>query len=194
MDYYILSAVALSIVFGASCGFRVFIPLLIASVAAHNHWIGLAPDMQWLGTEGAMILFIIAAGAEVSAYYFPFLDNIIDAITAPLAVAAGTILAAALLPVPVREPLIRWGLALVAGGLTAGSIHVGTGIWRLFSTKATLGTGNALLATGENAAALVVGMAGFFIPVIMSVLMLVVVAWFASREIIGNGAWKSNLR
>lgn len=194
MDYHTISAIALGIALGASCGFRVFIPLLIVAVAAYSQWLALPADMQWLGSEAAVILFVVAAVAEIGAYYFPFLDNIMDTFTAPLAVAAGTILAAALLPIPVQEPLVRWGLALVAGGLTAGTIHVGTGIWRLFSTKATLGTGNALLATGENAVALAIGIGSFFIPLIMSLLMLLVVGWFVFQEIIGTSAWKSNLR
>jgi len=194
MDYQIISAVALGTALGAACGFRVFIPLLLVSVAVYNQWLVPAPDMQWLGSEAAIIVFIIAAIAEVVLYYFTFLDNIIDTFTAPVAVAAGVLLAAALLPIPVHEPLVRWGLALVAGGLTAGTIHVGTGIWRLFSTKATLGTGNALLATGENAAALAIGVGAFFIPVIMSLLVLVVVTWFVFQEIISDSAWKSNLR
>jgi hypothetical protein len=194
MNHHTVSAIALGIGLGACCGFRVFIPLLIAAIAAQNQWVVLAPDMHWLGSEAAIVIFAIGAVVEVSAYYFPFLDNIIDTFTAPLAVAAGLILAAALLPIPIQEPLVRWGLALVAGGLTAGTIHVGTGIWRLFSTKATLGTGNAVLATGENAVALAAGIGCLFIPVIVSVLMLVIVGWFASREIIGAGAWKSNLR
>ncbi|MBS1567779.1 MAG: DUF4126 domain-containing protein, partial [Bacteroidetes bacterium] len=144
--------------------------------------------------ETTVIIFGVAALTEITAYYIPFLDNIIDTFTAPLAAAAGTLLAAALLPVPLHEPFVRWGLALLLGGLTAGTVHVGTGIWRLFSTKATLGTGNALLASGENVAALAVCTAAFFIPVIMSVLMLVVVCWFAFQEIIGANAWKANLR
>lgn len=193
MDYQIISTVALGTALGAACGFRVFIPLVIVSLAIYNQWLAPAPDMLWLGSEAALTVFAVAALAEIAAYYFTFLDNIIDTYTAPLAVTAGTILAAALLPVPVHEPLVRWGLALVAGGLTAGTIHVGTGIWRLFSTKATLGTGNALLATGENAVALAISISVFFIPVIMSVLVLAIVAWFAFQEIIGNGAWKSKL-
>ena len=194
MDHQTISAIALGIALAACCGFRIFIPLLIAAIAAQNQWVVLSPDMHWLGSEATVIIFAVAAGLEVGAYYFPFLDNIIDTFTAPLAVAAGTLLAAALLPIPLQEPFVRWGLALVAGGLTAGTIHVGTGIWRLFSTKATLGTGNALLATGENAFALAAGCSSLFIPLITSVLMLVIVAWFVSREIIGTRAWKSNLR
>jgi uncharacterized membrane protein len=193
IGYHTISIVALGVALGASCGFRVFIPLVVAAVAASNHWFALPWDMHWLGTGTAIICFGIAALIEVSAYYFPFLDNILDTVATPLAVAGGTILACAVLPLPEHEPLVRWVLAFVAGGATAGTIHIGTGIWRLFSTKATLGTGNPVLATGENAAALAVALGSFFIPLVMGILMLAVVGWFAFQEIIRLSTGKSNM-
>ena len=193
MDYHTISAVALGIALGACCGFRVFIPLLIASIAAYNQWVVLPPDMFWLGSKAAIICFSIAGLAEVAAYYFPFLDNILDTVAAPLAVAAGTILAAALMPLPGQEPLVRWGLAFVAGGATAGTIHIGTGIWRLFSTKATLGTGNPVLASAENAAAVAVAFLSFLMPLVMSIVMLLVVGWFAYQELTQLTTGKSSL-
>ena len=46
--YPIISAVCLGIALSACCGFRVFLPLLGASVAAHFGWIPLNPGMEWL--------------------------------------------------------------------------------------------------------------------------------------------------
>jgi len=176
-DYHILSAIALGIALSACCGFRIFIPMLAGSVAAMNHWMTVPPDMQWMGTWPALICFATAALVEVGAYYFPFLDNILDAIAAPLAIAAGTVLAFAFLPGADSEPLLRWVTALLAGGATAGTIHAGTGLLRLFSTKATLGTGNPVIATGENAAAITGSIASFFIPVVIALILLLVVGW-----------------
>jgi hypothetical protein len=195
MDYHSISAVALGIGVGACCGFRVFIPLLVASVAAYNHWFVPPADMHWLGSGFSIACFAVASAVEIAAYYFPFLDNILDTVAAPLAVAAGTILAHALIPFAENEALLSWVLAFLAGGATAGTIHVGTGIWRLFSTKATLGTGNPVLATGENAAAVAGAVFSFFIPLIIGVVMLLIVSWFAYQEIISaTTASKSNLR
>ncbi|HTL09753.1 MAG TPA: DUF4126 domain-containing protein [Chitinophagaceae bacterium] len=176
-DYHILSAIALGIALSACCGFRIFIPMLAGSVAAFNHWMAVPADMQWMGSWPAIICFATAAVVEVGAYYFPFLDNILDAIAAPLAIAAGTVLAFAFLPGADNEPLLRWVTALLAGGATAGTIHAGTGLLRLFSTKATLGTGNPVIATGENAAAIAGSVASFFIPVVIALILLLVVGW-----------------
>jgi hypothetical protein len=183
IDYHIISAIALGIALSACCGFRIFIPLLAGAIGAYNHWFTLLPEVQWLGSLPAIICFATAALVEVAAYYFPFLDNLLDAIAAPLAIAAGTVIAFAILPGGNSEPLLRWVAALIAGGATAGTIHVGTGLLRLFTTKATLGAGNPLVASSENAVAVTVSVFSFIIPVIIAVILLLVVAWIVYKGI-----------
>ncbi|MFT3933539.1 MAG: DUF4126 domain-containing protein [Chitinophagaceae bacterium] len=182
-DYHIISAIALGIALSACCGFRIFIPMLVASIAAYNHWVVFAADMQWLGSITAIVCFGTAALVEIAAYYFPFLDNILDAAAAPLAIAAGTLLAFAILPAGADEPLLRWVAALIAGGATAGTIHVGTGLLRLFSTKATMGTGNPVVASGENAVAFTASILSFVIPVIIATILLLVVVWIGYKGV-----------
>ncbi|MBA4141241.1 MAG: DUF4126 domain-containing protein, partial [Segetibacter sp.] len=121
--------------------------------------------------------FSTAAIAEVGAYYIPFVDNLLDTIATPLSVGAGTLLATSILPIGNQEPLVRWGIGLLAGGSMAGTIQMGTGLLRLFSSKATLGTGNAVVATSENAAAVSLTALSFFIPVIIAVLLIALIVW-----------------
>ena len=182
-DYHIISAIALGIALSACCGFRIFIPMLAASLAAYNHWFSVSADMQWLRSLPATICFGTAALVEVAAYYFPFLDNILDAIATPLAVAAGSILAFAILPTGDSEPLLRWVAALIAGGATAGTIHIGTGLLRLFSTKATLGAGNPVVASGENALAVTGSLLSFVIPVVVACILLLVILWIGYKGV-----------
>ncbi len=137
----------------ACAGFRVFIPMLAAAIAAHFNIINLPHNMQWLSGRPAIALFGTAAVAEVGAYYVPFIDNLLDTVATPLSVAAGTVLASSILPMQDLEPPLRWGIGLLAGGSAAGTIQLGTGLLRLLSSKATVGAGNAVVATGENAAA-----------------------------------------
>ncbi len=176
-----ISAIALGIALSACCGFRIFVPMLAGAVAGYYHWYTFSADMEWLGSLPAIICFGTAALIEIAAYYFPFLDNILDAIAAPLAVVAGTVLAFAILPGGSSEPLLRWVAALVAGGATAGTIHVGTGLLRLFSTKATLGVGNPVVASGENAVAITASILSFVVPVIIAVILLLVVLWIGYK-------------
>jgi hypothetical protein len=140
MDYSFLTNIAMGIALSACAGFRVFIPMLAGALAAHFNIINLPDDMHWLSSWPAIACFGTAAVAEVGAYYIPFIDNLLDTIATPLSVGAGTVLASSILPIGNQEPLVRWGIGLLAGGSMAGTIQMGTGLLRLFSSKATLGT------------------------------------------------------
>lgn len=177
MDYSILTNIAMGIALSACAGFRVFIPMLAGALAGHFNIISLPADMQWLSSWPAIACFGTAAIAEVGAYYIPFVDNLLDTIATPLSVGAGTLLATSILPIGNQEPLVRWGIGLLAGGSMAGTIQMGTGLLRLFSSKATLGTGNAVVATSENAAAVSLTALSFFIPVIIAVLLIALIVW-----------------
>jgi hypothetical protein len=183
VEYHFLMSVCFGIALSACCGFRVFIPLLAASIAANNGWLNVAPDMQWIAGWPAIISFSTAAVLEVIAYYIPFLDNILDFIAAPLAVIAGSLLASSLIPFPDHEPLFRWGMGVLAGGATAGTIQVGTSLVRIFSTKATIGSGNALIASAENASALTGILLSFIVPVFTAVLLVALVFWVLFRSL-----------
>ncbi|MBA2762224.1 MAG: DUF4126 domain-containing protein [Segetibacter sp.] len=177
MDYSILTNIAMGIALSACAGFRVFIPMLAGALAGHFNIISLPNDMEWLSSWPAIACFGTAAVAEVSAYYIPFIDNLLDTIATPLSVGAGTVLASSILPIGDQEPLVRWGIGFLAGGSVAGTIQMGTGLLRLFSSKATLGTGNAIVATTENAAALSISALSFFIPVVIAILVIALIVW-----------------
>src|SRR3954468_12422362 len=80
----ILVSIALGIGLAAAVGFRVFLPLLIVSVAAYTGHLQLGDNFTWLGTPAAMAMLGIAALVEVLAYYIPAVDNLLDAVTTPL--------------------------------------------------------------------------------------------------------------
>lgn len=177
MDYSLVTNIALGIALSACAGFRVFIPMLAGAVAGHFNLISLPADMVWLQSWPAIICFGVAAIAEIGAYYIPFVDNLLDTIATPLSVVAGTVLAASILPVTDMEPPLRWGIGLLAGGSAAGTIQLGTGLLRLLSSKTTVGTGNAVVATTENAAAVSGSVLAFIIPVFIAVLLLFLIGW-----------------
>ena len=181
MNLEILTATALAIALSACCGFRVFVPVLAASVAGRLGLVSLPADMVWMATLPALLCFGLAALLEIAAYYIPVVDNLLDAIATPLSVGAGTVLASSLLPLTDSEPLLRWGAALVAGGGAAGTIQLGTGLLRLLSTKATGTLGNPVVATSENAAAIGGSVLSFLAPLVVAVLVLILVVWVLSK-------------
>src|SRR4051812_14311053 len=117
-------SICLGVGLSAACGFRVFVPLLGMSLAALAGHLTLAPSFEWIGTWPAFTCFLAATGLKIAAYYIPWLDTLLDAIATPAAIVAGTIITAAVMTD--MSPLMRWSLALIAGGGTAGVIQSAT--------------------------------------------------------------------
>ena len=172
MNGEILAAVALGIGLSASVGFRVFIPMLVASVAAHFNIIPLTESFSWLGSWPAMISFGTAAVVEVLAYYIPFVDNLLDTVTTPLAVGAGTLLMTSVLPVD--NELMKWIMGFVVGGGAAATMQSGSVLSRLTSSKFTAGTANPVVSTGENVAALGSSVTAHFFPPVVAVIFILI--------------------
>ncbi|MFP4459711.1 MAG: DUF4126 domain-containing protein [Candidatus Zixiibacteriota bacterium] len=160
---YILFAV-LGLALAASCGFRVFIPMLVVSIASFSGHIELASDFQWIATKAALIVFAIATVLEVAAYYVPWLDNILDVLSTPVAIIAGIIVAASF--ISGMHPLLKWVLAIVAGGGAAGLVQGATAGLRVTSSASTAGVGNPIVATLENIAATVISVLSVLLPVL----------------------------
>ncbi|MBO9620494.1 MAG: DUF4126 domain-containing protein [Niabella sp.] len=178
-EFQAITATALGIALAACCGFRVFVPLLIAGIASRFHFFHFSESFSWLSSAPALIALGAATIIEIAGYYIPFIDNILDTIAAPMAAIAGTVLATSV--IPIDNEWVKWIAGIIAGGGSAGLIASGTGILRLFSTKTTLGTGNNFVATGENTAAFVGSILSFIIPVVMAVLFLFFIVWILRK-------------
>ena len=169
--------VALSICLGiglsAACGFRVFVPLLVMSIAALSGNLHLAHGFEWIGTYPALIAFAVATGLEIAGYYIPWLDHLLDTLASPAAVVAGTIITASL--VTHMSPLMRWSLALIAGGGAAGVVQATTVAARGASLMTTGGLANPIVATLELAGSAVTSVLALFVPVLVVGLVLVFV-------------------
>ena len=143
----IILALCLGVTLSAASGFRLFLPPLALSLAALYGDLELSSGFNWVGTYPTAIALGIATVVEILAYYIPVVDNLLDTIEIPTAVAIGTLLTAANLGDV--NPLLQWGLAAIAGGGTAGIIETFTAMTRVASTGMTGGTGNFLVATTE---------------------------------------------
>ena len=175
MNKEIIIAVAIGIGLSASCGFRVFVPMLVASIAAKTGLFPLNEGFQWLAGWPAIFCFGTATVLEISAYYIPFIDNLLDTVTTPLAVGAGTLLLTSVLPID--NDFLKWVTGFIFGGGTAGTIQGGTALTRLASTKLTAGTGNPIVATGEHAAAFGTSILSLFIPVVVAIIVILLLVF-----------------
>lgn len=151
-----LLSVLVGIGLSAACGFRVFVPLLIMSIASLSGNLSLAHGFSWIGTYPALIAFAIASALEITSYFIPWLDNALDTISSPAAIVAGILITASM--VTDVSPFLRWTLALIAGGTVAGGVQALTVFARAASSLGSGGLANFLVAGAELAGAITVSM------------------------------------
>jgi hypothetical protein len=152
--------------------------MLVASIAAKTGIFPVNEGFQWLASWPAVISFGTATVAEILAYYIPFIDNLLDTVTTPLAIGGGTLLLTSVLPID--NDFLKWASGFIFGGGAAAAVQGGTVLTRLASTKLTAGTGNALVATGEHAAAFSTSVLSLVIPLIIAALLVLLIIYFIS--------------
>lgn len=177
-----LLSICLGIGLSAACGFRVFIPMLIVSIAANAGHLTLAKGFEWLASDAAVVSFGIATVLEIGAYYIPWLDNLLDTIASPSAVIAGTIITASVMTD--MSPFMRWTLAVIAGGGVAAAVQGVTVFARAASTTLTGGLANPILATAELGGSGMVALMAFFVPLLTLLVILTVLV------VVGRKLWK----
>jgi hypothetical protein len=173
-----LLSICVGIGLSAACGFRVFVPLLVMSIASLSGHLTLAHGFEWIGTYPALISFAIATCLEVAGYYIPWLDHLLDTIATPASVVAGIVVTAS--AVSDMSPFLKWTLAVIAGGSAAGLVQGATVMTRAACTATTAGLGNPLVASMELAGAAVTSILALVAPV-LAILMLATVAFFVGR-------------
>ena len=184
-----LVSVAIGLGLAAAAGFRVFVPLLALGLASRQGLVALAPGFEWVASPPALIAFGTATVVEVLAYHVPFLDHLLDVIATPSAVVAGTIASAAVLTD--LPPVVKWSVAVLAGGGAAGLVQTATVLARVGSTTFTGGLGNVLFASFELFGAVGTVVLAIALPMVafgLLLLLLVAAAVIVTRLARGKGA------
>jgi hypothetical protein len=174
-----LLALIMGIGLSAACGFRVFVPLLVVSIASYSGHLTLSSGFEWLGSEVALATFSVATLLEVGGYFIPWLDNLLDTLATPAAVMAGTIITASV--VADISPFLQWTLAAVAGGGTAAAVQSSTVLVRGASTAGTGGLGNPVFATAELGGSAVLAVLAVIFPIAAFLLLLAFVVVLAKK-------------
>ncbi|MFN7019908.1 MAG: DUF4126 domain-containing protein [Phycisphaerales bacterium] len=172
----------------AACGFRVFVPLLVLSLAARTGQVNLSGSMGWIASDGALIAFATASVLEVVGYWVPWIDHALDVVASPAAVVAGTLAAAS--QFADLGPMLGWTAAIIAGGGLAGAVQVMSVATRAASTVTTAGLGNPIISAVQSVGSLVLSLAAVVAPIVAGVLLLLVFVlvawslrrWFAARR------------
>lgn len=173
-------SICLGLGLAASSGFRIFIPMLAANIAALSGYHQFGNGFEWLNTWTAFGILLTASITEIAAYYIPWLDNVLDHIALPIAVAAGTLLSTSFISADMA-PALKWGLGLLAGGGTAGIIHSGMALLRLGSTAGTGGLANPIVTTAENGASITLSILALVVPVLVAALVVILIIYMLRK-------------
>ena len=166
-------SIFLGIGLSAACGFRVFVPLLIMSIAALAGHLHLAQGFAWIGTYAALIVFSVATALEIAGYYIPWFGHFLDTLTTPAAIVAGTITTAAM--VTDTSPMLKWTLAIIAGGGAAGIVQGTTVLARGISNAGTAGLATPIVSTVELGASIFTSVLAIVAPILAMVFLVVAV-------------------
>ena len=172
-------SIALGIGLAAATGFRVFVPLLVAGLAAHFGYLPLNDSFAWLAGTPALVTLGTAAVLETLAYYIPGVDHALDVAASPATVAAGVVASAAVMTdVP---PTIMWPVAIIAGGGVAGLTKGSTALFRAKSGLMTGGLANPVVSTIETAGATGLSIFAILVPLLCLAAVVALLVW-ATRK------------
>ncbi len=177
-EFDLALSIALGVGLAAAVGFRVFLPLLVVSIAAYSGNLPLSDGFAWLGTLPVIAMLGVAALAETLAYYIPGVDNLLDTLATPAAFLAGIVVSAAVMAD--LPPMVKWTTAIIAGGGAAGLTQSATALLRLNSTTFTGGLGNPIIATAEFGGALLVALLALIAP-LLGLALVILFCWLAAR-------------
>ena len=177
-------SIMIGVALSATCGFRVFIPLLAVNIGTRAQdangqpLIELAGGFDWLSSDIAMMIFLVATLFEIAGYYIPWIDNLLDTIASPASIAAGTVITASF--ITGMDPWLQWLLGMIAGGGAAGAVQATTVVTRAASTVTTGGLGNPIVASVETSGAFL-GSALSIVAVELAIVVFVL--------LLGGGVW-----
>ena len=177
-------SIMIGVALSATCGFRVFIPLLAVNIGTRAQdangqpLIELAGGFDWLSSDIAMMVFLVATLFEIAGYYIPWIDNLLDTIASPASIAAGTVITASF--ITGMDPWLQWLLGVIAGGGAAGAVQATTVVARAGSTVTTGGLGNPIVASVETSGAFL-GSALSIVAVKFAIVLFVL--------LLGGGVW-----
>jgi Domain of unknown function (DUF4126) len=179
LSFESLIGVALGIGLAAATGFRIFVPLLIAGLAARFGYLPLGEGFQWLASTPALVTLGTAAVFETLAYYIPGVDHLLDVLASPATLAAGVVASAAVMvDVP---PAVMWPVAVIAGGGVAGLTKGSTALLRAKSGAMTGGLANPVVSTVETVGATGVALLAIVLP-LLTLAALVALLYWATRK------------
>ena len=169
-------ALLLGLGLSASTGLNTFLPLLLLAAAAKFHIAGvtLGEKFEWLSSDVAIIVLIVAAIIELVGDKVPAVDHFLDSIGTFARPAAGAVAVASVLTDV--DPLVAAIVGLIIGAPTSFGFHSLKAGTRLASTATTFGCANPVISLIEDVIALGLSILSIFVPLLVPI-ALALLAW-----------------
>lgn len=183
----IVLAVLLGLGLSASTGLNTFLPLLLLSAAARFQIAGieLGQRFDWLSSDVAIIVLIVASVVEIIADKVPAVDHFLDSIGTFVRPLAATVATASVLTGADVNPTVAAVVGLMIGAPTSLGFHTLKAGTRVASSAATLGCANPVLSLIEDAISLSLTVLSIFVPLAVPVALalLVWLLWLVAKRI-----------
>jgi hypothetical protein len=190
------TAIALAVLLGlglsASTGLNTFLPLLLLSAAARFNIAGieLGQRFDWLSSDVAIIVLIIASIVEIVGDKVPAVDHFLDSIGTFIRPLAATLATASVLTGADVDPVVAAVAALIIGAPTSFGFHMLKAGTRVASSAATFGCANPILSLIEDVISLGLTLIAIFIPLFVpiAIALLVWILWRVAKRIQARAA------
>lgn len=183
----ILLAVLLGLGLSASTGLNTFIPLLLLSAAARFQIAGieLGHRFEWLSSDVAIIILIVASIIEIVGDKVPAVDHFLDAVGTFVRPIAAAVATASVLTGADVSPTVSAIIGIMIGAPTSLGFHTLKAGTRVASSAATLGCANPILSLIEDVISLSLSLLAIFVPlaVPIALALLVWLLWLVAKRI-----------
>jgi hypothetical protein len=179
----LILALLLGLGLSASTGLNTFLPLLLLSAAARFGNIDLNAKFEWIASDTAIIVLIVACVLEVIADKVPALDHLLDTVATFLRPAAGLLAMASVLTDV--DPVTAAVVGLIIGSPVSFGFHMLKATTRVASSAVTFGCANPVISIVEDILSLGLSIVAIFAPVLVPLLVLVLLfaLWRVGRRI-----------
>lgn len=183
----IVLAALLGLGLSASTGLNTFLPLLLLSAAARFNIAGieLGQRFDWLSSDVAIIVLIVASIVEIIADKVPAVDHFLDSIGTFIRPLAATVATASVLTGADVNPTVAAVVGLMIGAPTSLGFHTLKAGTRVASSAATMGCANPVLSLIEDVISVTLSLLAIFIPlaVPLALALMVWLLWLVAKRI-----------
>jgi hypothetical protein len=149
MSVDLLQSIALGIALAACAGLRAWLPLLALGLSVRLGVLPLGDSFQFIGSNTALTVFVLATIIEVIADKIPVVDHALDALSTFLKPVAGIVLAASVMWT-VDDPIVALALGVMVGAPASLVPHTAKTTLRGVLSPLTAGVAAPILSVLED--------------------------------------------